>query len=287
MNAAAAAVLAMAVFACAGVSAARADGDGLEGASGDALMHAVHARHQQYPYVFEQQVMVLEDRHGKRDTRRLRRYTRKEDDGTVRFLLLFDAPSDVLGVALMATRDPDGGTRQYFYLPALGGRLLEGANGDRDSDGHFLGTDFTVESLTGEVLDDYRYVRQADAEIGDARYFRVDVHPAGADPVGVPLRQHFISQETLFIARTDYLDERGRVHRRQTVHDLVPVGGGVWRPNLIRMENLRDGHRSLLRIERRVFSQDYVPEEIFTHEWILANQPPLLALPAVSAEDEP
>ena len=243
-------------------------------ASGEEIMRAVHERHQQYPYVYEEQVMVLVDRLGHRETRRQRRFTRVEADGTVRFLLLFDAPSDVLGVALMAIRDPSGNTRQSFYLPALGPDMIEGA---ADSgDGHFLGSDFTVESLTGEVLDDYRYVRRRDLRIDGETHYRVDVHRRGDDPeTQPPLRSHFVQPDILFIVRTDHLDDRGRVLRRQTHHDLVPVGGGIWRPNLLRMDNLRDGHQSLLRIERRIFSSDRVPAELFTTEWIQSNQPPL------------
>lgn len=245
-----------------------------EEAGGTEIMQAVQERHQLYPYVYEEQLMVLEDRAGQRDTRQLRRFTRVEEDGTVRFLLLFDAPDDVMGVALLAIREPSGETRQSFYLPALGPDFIE--SNERSSSGYFLGSDFTVEDLTGEVLEDYLYVRRRDERIHGEPYFRIDVYPAAADPrSSSPLRAHYILQDILFIARTDHFDDRGRVQRRQTHHDLVPVGGGVWRPNLVRMLNLREEHESLLQIERRVFSSDLVPTERFTAEWILSNQPPL------------
>lgn len=258
--------------------------DALDQATGGEIMQAVHARHQLYPHVYEEQVMVLEDRLGHRDTRRLRRYTRVEDDGTVRFLLLFDAPEDVMGLALMAIREPSGGTHQSFYLPALGPEFIESS--ERSGSGYFLGSDFTVENLTGEVLEDHLYVRRRDERIEGERYFRIDVYPAGADPLtATPLRAHYILQDTLFIARTDHFDDLGRVERRQTHHDLVPVGAGVWRPNLVRMDNLRDGHKSYLRIERRVFSADLVPAERFTKGWILSNQPPLERIVAAVEDD--
>ena len=260
--------------------------DIFEEASGTEIMQAVHERHQLYPHVYEEQLMVLEDGRGHRDTRQLRRYTRVEDDGTVRFLLIFDAPEDVMGVALMAIREPSGETRQSFYLPALGPEFSE--SNERASSGYFLGSDFTVEDLTGEVLEDHLYLRRRDERIQGEPYYRVDVYPAGADPrTSSPLRAHYILQDILFIARTDHFDDRGRVERRQTHHDLVPVGAGVWRPNLVRMNNLRDDHESLLQIERRVFSADLVPAERFTAQWILTNQPPLLrTLAAVAEEDE-
>ncbi len=256
----------------------------LDEASGAEIMQAVHERHQHHPHVYEEQVMVLQDRLGQRNTRRLRRFTRVEADGTVRFLLLFDAPEDLRGVALLAIREPSGATHQSFYLPALGPEFIESS--ERTNSDYLLGSDFTVEKLTGEVLEDHRYLRRRDERIEGERYFRIDVYAAAADPLrSSPLRAHYILRDSLFIARTDHYDDLGRVARRQTHHDLVSVGAGVWRPNLLRIDNLQDGHKSLLRIERRVFSADLVPAERFTAQWILSNQPPLPRIPSTVEED--
>ena len=58
--------------------------------TGRQVMDAVYERHQQYPYVYEEQSMVLIDRQGQRETRTLRRYSRAEATGDVNFLLLLD-----------------------------------------------------------------------------------------------------------------------------------------------------------------------------------------------------
>jgi hypothetical protein len=50
----------------------------------------------------------------------------------------------------------------------------------------------------------------------------------------------------------------------------------MWRANMVLMENRLDDHRTVIKIDRRVFSADYVPEEVFTRQWLLANHPPLL-----------
>ena len=119
-------------------------------ATGSEIMKEVDRRHQQFPYIYEEQSMIMEDRSGHRDTRKARRYSRVEEDGSVKFLLLFDSPQEVKGVALLANRAPDGKIRKYIYLPAYGEQLLESA-GERSGD-NFLGTDFSVENLTGEIL---------------------------------------------------------------------------------------------------------------------------------------
>jgi hypothetical protein len=68
-----------------------ADGNpDVTGFSGLDLMEESRSRHRQFPFVHEKQTMVLVDRRGQRETRRLRRYSRVDADGRARFLLVFD-----------------------------------------------------------------------------------------------------------------------------------------------------------------------------------------------------
>ncbi len=240
--------------------------------SGPALMQQVHQRHEQYPYVYEEQSMVMVDRNSERDSRKVRRYSRVEDNGAVRFMLLFDFPPEVKGVALLANRAPDGTTHKFVYLPAYGEQLIESSG--VGSDGNFLGTDFSVESLIGETLTDYRYVRRSNQKIGNLHYFVVDVYRAGDALDNAPLRKrHYIREDNLYITMTDYFDKRGRVAKKQTHHDLQAVDGDMWRANMILMEDNLEQHQSLVKIHRRVLSRDYVPAEMFTAAWLYENHP--------------
>lgn len=262
-------------------------GFSLTESSGHALMQAVYDKHRQYPYVYEEYSMVLIDREGNRETRKAKVYTRVEEDERQRLLLLFESPDDVKGVAVLAERGVEGATRQAIYLPALGDNLVE--NSGEAGDANFLGTDFSVENLTGEQLEDYRYERQRDVVINDKMYCVVDVFPLEETPDRVPLRRHFISQDNLYVTRTDYFDDLGRVRKRQSHHDLTQVLGEMWRANMLLMENLQAGHQTLIKIDRRVFSKDYVPSEVFTTEYLFANgraNHPPVDEPDVEAEAE-
>lgn len=240
--------------------------------SGVEIMEEVQKRHQQFPYIYEEQSMIMLDRQGGRDTRKVRRYSRVEEDGSVKFLLLFDYPQEVKGVALLANRDPDGHTTKYIYLPALGERLIE-STGEGSND-NFLGTDFSVENLTGEMLSDNTYVRREDREIDGIKYFILDVYKADGDQEEQQiLRRHFIRQDNLYITLTHHFDKQGRVTRIQSHYDLKAVDGDMWRANMILMEDKRQEHQSLIKVSRRIFSHDYVPEEVFTAEWLYKNYP--------------
>lgn len=238
--------------------------------SGQQLMDKVYERHQQFPYVYEEQSMVLEDSKGKRDTRRAKRYTRLGADGSVKFLLLFEYPEDIRGVAVLAERDAQGRIDKRLYLPALGETMLDSA-GDAAST-NFLGTDFTVESLTGEDLSRYRYQRQEDQVLDGIAYHVVDVFPPEKRATNA-LRRHYIRKDNLYITLTRHFDRQGRVSRVQSHHDLRAVDGDMWRADMILMVDKKEQHQSLIKISKRIFSSDYVPPEVFTESWLYENYP--------------
>jgi len=253
-----------------------------EETTGAEIMEEVYKRHQQFPFIYEEQSMVMEDRNGDRNTRKARRYSRVEEDGTVKFLLLFDYPQEVKGVALLANRDPDGKISKYIYLPAYGEQLIESV-GESSGD-YFLGTDFSVENLTGEILSEHHYERREDSEVEDVKYFVLDVYKAKNQHL--ILRRHFVQQNNLYITLTHHFDKHGRISRIQTHHDLKAVDSNMWRANMILMENKKSQHQSLIKTLRRVFSHDYVPAEVFTPEWLYANYPYVEPIEDPDAEAE-
>lgn len=241
--------------------------------TGGRIMDEVFKRHELFPYVFEKQTMIMMDRAGNRDVRKMRRFSRVEKDGTVKYLLVFDNPAEIRGVALLAIRQHSGREKSGIYLPAFGKELKSNAGESRSS--YFLGTDFAIADLTAEVLSDFRYVRMADQKIAKIAYFVIEAFPQGEEierTTGYSLRRHFIRQDNFFIVRTDYFDRRGRFFKRQTLHDLKRVDGDMWRANMILMENYKERHKTLIKINQRVFSHDYVPPEMFTTAWLLENR---------------
>lgn len=254
----------------------------LVGLDGRGVMAAVYERHRQFPFVYEELALVLIDGRGRRTSRQARRFTRAAADGSVRFLLLFDAPAEVQGVGLLATRQADGTLDTGLYLPALGGGIVTG--GGSGVGGALLGSDFSIEDLAGEDLDAYRYTRRGDSELAGVPHAVVDVR--GPDR-GRVLRRHFVRLDNTFITRTDHFDGLGRLERRLTAHDLAAVSGEMWAANMLLMDHVALGHQSLLKVQRRVFSRDYVPEEVFTLAWLRANRPPVEVVAEAAAPVTP
>lgn len=240
--------------------------------TGAQIMAEVFQRHKLFPYVYEEQTMVLTDKAGHRDVRKVRRFSRLEKDGTAsgtaKFLLVFDSPVEVQGTALRIIRHGTGRVENQIYLPALGEELSSGQAKDQGRD--FLGTDFALEDLM-ETLETFRYVRKPDQLIAKTAYFVVDAFPVDQKQdgyTGYSMRRFFIRQDIYFIVRTDYYDRGFRFHKQLTLHDLQQVDKKMWRANMLFMDNQQQDHTTLIKIDRRVFSRDYVLPEIFTPAWL-------------------
>jgi hypothetical protein len=241
--------------------------------TGQSIMNEVLKRHEMSPYVYEEQTLILEDKAGNRDVSKVRRFSRVEKEGEVKVLLVFDSPTEVRGVALLAMGHQSGRGEWRTYLPAFGKELKFQAG--RAGGSRFLGTDFALEDLIPEVVSDFRYVRAADQRIDQAAHFVVEAFPQDdevARMTGYSQRRHFIRQDSFFIVRTDYYDRRKRFFKRQTFHDLKRVDGDLWRADLMIMENHKEQHKTLIKTNRRVFSSDYAPPEMFTAAWLLENR---------------
>lgn len=252
------------------LSAAAQTGDTRDGRH---IMEEVFKRHRLFPYVYEEQTVILMDAAGNRDVRKMRRFSRVEKDGTVKYLLVFDDPAEIRGVAMLAIGKHADQASSGVYLPAFGKELKPNAGHAGGS--HFLGTDFAIEDLTTDSLSDFRYTRRPDQVMDKIVCFVLDVVPkeTGIErATGCSRRRHFIRQDNFFTVRTEYFDRRGRFVKCQTYHDLKRVDKDMWRANMILMVNHRQQHTSLIKIDRRIFSHDYVPPKTFTAAWILGNR---------------
>lgn len=255
-----------------------------KGLTGSDIMDQVFKRHLLFPYIYEEQTLILTDNKGNKDVKKLRRFSRVETDGTLKYLLVFDNPKEIKGVALGITRSPKGVVQSRIYLPALGEAIssdLKKTNG-RD----FMGTDFSIEELV-ETKSDVIYTRKANHPVSKQKpddYFVVEASYLIAPPVTSPkakksnpaaysIRRHYIRQDNFFIVRTDFFDHGHRLVKRLTHHDLKQIDKDMWLGNMLLMENIRDQHTTLLKIDRRILSQDYVPPEVFTDSWVQETYP--------------
>ena len=137
---------------------------GAEEMSGPEIM-AESSRLHESQVEMENLSMILTDRKGEVTSRVLRQYSRKNDDGFYKYLLVFDDPNGIKGVALLTWEKAGGDDDQWVFLPAMGTRLKRIASGGRMN--YFMGTDFAFEDLVAEQHDTALTRRDGDTAIPD------------------------------------------------------------------------------------------------------------------------
>jgi len=243
---------------------------------GAGIMDRVRAHRPQACCIYQDLTMILSDAAGERGVRKIRWYERREADDSSRLLLIFVAPADVRGAAVLATRDASGAARGEVYLPALGRPLDLVAGTARAMP--LVGSDFRLGDLLSEAPRDFTYTREADAEIDRSMHYVVRATPlkSAVQRTGGGARRYYVRKGDYYLVRTDFLDAHGALARRQSFRDPKQVEPGVWQADMILMEDFGERHRTLIKIERRVFSPEYVPAEIFSRQWLLEERPLLV-----------
>lgn len=220
----------------------------------------------------EIQKMTLIDKSGATEERLVYRYARDEGT-TARFLLVFHEPAGIKGSALLTWQHDDKDDDQWLYLPAMGKQLKRIAKGGRKN--AFMGTDYTFEDLVSESRDKFTYNLLPDQQVEGADSYVVDAVPSDPEvekESGYKFRRLYVRKDNMFIVRTDYFDRRGNELKRQTATGLVEIGNGGWRANASRMENLRSGHATEIKVVERNFAEAEVPADIFRERFILSGR---------------
>ncbi|WP_051610072.1 outer membrane lipoprotein-sorting protein [Terasakiella pusilla] len=239
-----------------------------EDLTGREIMTTVSERHKR-PYEYSVEEMRLVDASGNEEVRTLRRFAAELEDGLSKYLLTFDSPAGVKGVAMLTWERNDGDDDQWTFLPATKSLKRIVGGGKRN---YFLGTDFANEDLVAENLDRFRYERQADQTIDNVDYYVIWAFPeaqATKESTGYTYREIYIRKDNFFQDIVKFFERRSKKHiKTLTVTKSSPIDGEGWRTDESVMVNFKEDHKTISKIMERSFKQEDVPEEIFKHRYI-------------------
>jgi outer membrane lipoprotein-sorting protein len=209
--------------------------------------------------------MVLRNRGGQESTRELRRMaleTTGEGLGD-RSIIVFEAPRDIEGTALLShTRilDPDD---QWLYLPALR-RVKRVSSGNKS--GPFVGSEFAYEDLVSQEVAkyDYRWLRAEPC--GDLECQVVERYPRYENS-GYTRQVVWWDTAEYRIQRIDFYDRKDVLLKTMTSHGYRAYGDGFWRPERMAMENHQSGKSTELVFEDWQFGtgledDDFTPSRL-------------------------
>jgi hypothetical protein len=221
---------------------------GASAVTGRELIDNSLRQHAPASHVYQEQTLITSDNLGQHTVRTARYYGRRSASGQ-KVLLVIDTPAELRGVSVMVERDAKGGNRRG---PAASSALF--------------GSNFSVADLEQEQPQDFLYEVEDSQDLDRVSHHVIRATPASeavAQSTGYGVRRIFLRKDNLFVSRIDYLDRQGQPAKRQTFRDSRPDETGAWRAGMILTEDLRDSRRSLVKVERRVHSADYVPESVF------------------------
>lgn len=213
-------------------------------------------------------VMILVDKGGAKKQRVMRTWKKKMDDGLTRSLTVFTEPADIEGTALLNWELPDGGAKQWLFLPAMGKMQRVSSSSRTD---YFMGTDFTYEDLEADDLDQFDMVLAGEAEVDGQSCHVIEVTPATEAKrreSGYGKRVFTVRKDILFTVKIEFFDPRGRLLKVQTAHELENVSGQMWMARKSLMDNQRTRHKTLMGVVARQ-TDAVVDDEVFTERSVL------------------
>src|ERR1019366_717485 len=139
--------------------------------------------------------------------------------------VVFTAPKEIHGVALLSVTQPGVAERQYVYTPATD-RVRSVVPQERSA--RFIGTDFTFEDIGERVLDDFSYRLIGDAEAMDGhKTYKVEATPVDASNSQYKFIYYWVAQDVPVILFAEMYDAQGRKVRVLPATQLKREGG-IW-----------------------------------------------------------
>jgi hypothetical protein len=179
--------------------------------------------------------MVLMNRSGEKSVRELRRQALEsaESGHGDKSIIVFDAPRDVQGTALLShTRilEPDD---QWLYLPALK-RVKRISSGNKS--GPFVGSEFAYEDLVSQEVEKYEYRWLRDEHCGELECAVVERYPRYEN-------SGYTRQVVWWdkVQRIDFYDRKDVLLKTLKYNDYQEYQGDYWRPGSMSMVNHQNG----------------------------------------------
>jgi hypothetical protein len=204
--------------------------------------------------------MVLRDRRGAESRRELSISQLEMPEDGDRLLVVFDAPKQIRGTALLSysyRTEPDD---QWLYLPAAK-RVKRIAS--QNKSGPFLSSEFAFEDMILQELDKFEY-RFIDREACGAGFcYRVERRPV--DPYSGYSRQEvLLESQSLRVERVEYFDRAERPLKVLQALDYQLFEGRFWKAGRMVMENLQTGKSTELFWRSYRFATGLTAERDFT-----------------------
>jgi len=190
--------------------------------------------------------MVIQNAQGEKKDRTMSFKLLRGDDGLVTFLIQFERPADVKGMAFRVRERKGQLPDQFIYIPAAGAVKQVAAG---NAAGAFFGSDFLYADLLPYPTDrkgDAEIKRLADEKLGDIKTYVIEVTPkVEGSPYG-RLKIH-VDQSKMTLVQIQFFDRALKPLKTMQVLATQNVEG-KWLPSNIVMKNLQSKSSTQLEV---------------------------------------
>ena len=207
--------------------------------------------------------------HSKKGSDRIRKVIMKSKDyGDVsKEVIVFTTPKDVAGTAYLMfeyEEDASGNKKDsdnWLYMPAMK-KTRRIASSGSESEGSFMGTDFTYQDMGERSLNKYTYTLLGEESVDGVPCYKVECI-SKAHTEKDPRYITYISKADFIMHKCEFYDRQDRLHRVLTCSDFVTISGYITAQKM-KMENVQTGTWSLIETKDIVYNADGIDDSLFT-----------------------
>ena len=207
--------------------------------------------------------------HTKKGSDRIRQVIMKSKDyGEVKKeVIVFVTPKDVSGTGYLMfdyEEDANGNKKDsdnWLYMPAMK-KTRRIASSGSESDGSFMGTDFTYRDMGERSLNDYDYNLLGEESVDGTDCYKVECiakDKTEKDPRYIS----YIGKDDFILRKCELFDRQNQLHRVLTCTDFTTIKGFTTAQKM-KMENIQTGGWSTFEMADIVYDGGDIDDSLFT-----------------------
>jgi hypothetical protein len=207
--------------------------------------------------------------HSKKGSDRVREVIMKSKDyGDVeKSVIVFTTPKDVAGTGYLMfnyEEDAKGNKKDadnWLYLPAMK-KTRRIASSGSESEGSFMGTDFTYQDMGERSLNDYDYKLLGEEKVDGVDCYKVECKSKKGTEKD-PRYITYIGKKDYIMRKCEFYDRQNQLHRVLTCTDFTTIKGYTTAQKM-KMENVQTGTWSLIETKNIKYNDGDIDDSLFT-----------------------
>ena len=203
--------------------------------------------------------------HSKKGSDRIREVIMKSKDyGDVeKSVIVFTTPKDVAGTGYLTFdyEEEDKDSDNWLYMPAMK-KTRRIASSGSESEGSFMGTDFTYQDMGDRSLNKYDYNLLGEETVDGVACYKVECI-SKAHTEKDPRFISYIGKADYILRKCEFYDRQDTLHRLLTCTDFTTIKGFTTAQKM-KMENVQSGTWSLIETKNIQYDEEDIDDSLFT-----------------------